>query len=300
MKKIIVFLLAVIFVLSMTLTAYAEPIESTESLFYFYDAEWDLPLYDVYLTNVELSFEAVGDIEAMKATVLEENDPHFRMNGSEIFTSLNYEHEPYVHVAIFYYYQAELAEEEARQAQFVMNISGGTKDWICLDFDLKCNEWTLQTFDLSLADEEITQASVHQIGINLKGSINEGKGYPNEAMFVKYMAFFQTAEAAQASTVESMKAMYDYEYGIGLPTNPPVNDDPTATPEAEATQTTEIEKTLSPTHQPTKQPTLQPTDASNYAEEENAPAWIIWIIIAAVAAVGIIVAALVARKHKRK
>ena len=75
---------------------------------------------------------------------------------------------------------------------------------------------------------------------------------------------------------------------------------PTATPEVESTQTTEIEKTLSPTHQPTKQPTLQPTDASNYAEEENAPAWIIWIIIAAVAAVGIIVAALVARKHKRK
>ncbi len=75
---------------------------------------------------------------------------------------------------------------------------------------------------------------------------------------------------------------------------------PTATPEVESTQTTEIEKTLSPTHQPTKQPTLQPTDASNHAEEENAPAWIIWIIIAAVAAVGIIVAALVARKHKRK
>ena len=50
---------------------------------------------------------------------------------------------------------------------------------------------------------------------------------------------------------------------------------PTATPEAESTQTTEIEKTLLPTHQPTKQPTLQPTDASNHAEEENAPVWII-------------------------
>ena len=85
------------------------------------------------------------------------------------------------------------------------------------------------------------------------------------------------------------------------PTPPPTPTlPPTATPEVESTQTAEIEKTLSPTHQPTKQPTLQPTDASNYAEEENAPAWIIWIIIAAVAAVGIIVAALVARKHKRK
>ena len=75
---------------------------------------------------------------------------------------------------------------------------------------------------------------------------------------------------------------------------------PTATPEVESTQTTEIEKTLSPTHQPTKQPTLQPTDASNHEEEENAPVWIIWISIATVVAVGIIVAALVARKHKRK
>ena len=75
---------------------------------------------------------------------------------------------------------------------------------------------------------------------------------------------------------------------------------PTATPEAESTQTTEIEKTLLPTHQPTKQPTLQPTDASNHAEEENAPVWVIWISIAAVAAVGILVAVLAARKHKRK
>ena len=80
------------------------------------------------------------------------------------------------------------------------------------------------------------------------------------------------------------------------PTLPPT----AATPEAEATQTTEIEKTLLPTHQPTKQPTLQPTDASNHGEDEKAPVWIIWISIAAVAAVGIIVAVLVARKHKRK
>ena len=75
---------------------------------------------------------------------------------------------------------------------------------------------------------------------------------------------------------------------------------PPAAPEAEAAQTTEIEKTLLPTHQPTKQPTLQPTDASNHAEEENAPVWVIWISIAAVAAVGILVAVLAARKHKRK
>ena len=92
---------------------------------------------------------------------------------------------------------------------------------------------------------------------------------------------------------------------VATPTPPPTPTPtptlpPTATPEAESTQTTEIEKTLSPTHQPTKQPTLQPTDASNHAEDEKAPVWVIWIIIAAVAAVGILVAVLAARKHKRK